>query len=355
MAPVITVPINIKPWKSIANYVPPTPRGLDRYHKAKEKWKDSTPLYRHINPRPETWIPRPSIEINYKLPTAEDIKKGRQEYLAIVEEIKDRIPPEYYESWHDYYSRPITLNGEGPDRTGEIYGYSPNILTHPRFLEKSHVKYHALSEEKMFPEDEMLYKLQEVHQVKESLDIPEDDGVDCTERMWQRKRKEREIEFQAEKTLTEEKIRGAHWIDWDSINEEMIEVSKDDDIVWSPTIASEGQDTRATELDAIPKALIAAQKNDSKVKVDDVQRIDVLTTINKSNFRRDVFGFTVGISAWAMACSLQKFFTFWQQKWKGNDIIEEGDQFEALDEPGEKSEDLRKGNHVVREWHEENC
>jgi len=50
-------------------------------------------------------------------------------------------------------------------------------------MEKDHSKYHALPR-KMFPEEEKLYKLQEMQHVKESLDILEDIGVDYEERVW---------------------------------------------------------------------------------------------------------------------------------------------------------------------------
>jgi hypothetical protein len=122
MPPIIRVPENVKPWKPIIVHVPAPPPSqlnpdLNRYYEAKKRWKDSTPLYRHKNPRPETWIPKSIIDTNYKIPTAEEILQDRQEYLAIVEEIKDRIPPEYYEHWHDYFSRPVKLDG-GPHFQG---------------------------------------------------------------------------------------------------------------------------------------------------------------------------------------------------------------------------------------------
>jgi hypothetical protein len=241
MPPILSLPENIKPWSPILKNVPAPPisqpnADLKKYREAKEEWKDSTPLYRHINPRPETWIPHRILETNYNIPSAEEKQKKRLEYLDIVEEIKDQIPPEYYEYWHDFYSRPVNFDNEGPDKTGGIGGYKPTMFSHPRFGEKDHSKYHALPRE-MFPEDEILYKLQETHQVKESLDVLEDDGLDYEERMWKAKRRAQEKQVEDEKTMREEVMRGTHWIDWDSDKEETIDLKGDaqqNDLPWSP-------------------------------------------------------------------------------------------------------------------------
>jgi hypothetical protein len=246
MPPISPLPQNTKPWSPINKNVaaPPTSEAnpdLKKYYEAKQEWKDSTPLYRHINPRPETWIPRKIVDTDYRIPTAAEKEKKRLEYLDIVEEIKDQIPPEYYKYWHDFYSRPVNFENEGPDRTGAVDGYKPTMFSHPRFFEKDHSKYHALPREKMFPEDESLYKLQETHKVKESLDVLEDDGMDYEERMWKAKREAQQKQIENEKTLREEVMRGTHWIDWDSDNEEMShpkDWSRHDRPRWNPERAS---------------------------------------------------------------------------------------------------------------------
>jgi len=63
---------NIRAWKPITIHVPAPPRieinpNLERYEEAKAEWKDSTPAYRHQNPRPETWIPKIMVDANYRL------------------------------------------------------------------------------------------------------------------------------------------------------------------------------------------------------------------------------------------------------------------------------------------------
>lgn len=248
MPPVFPEPVQIKPWKPVAKPssrpIEPNPN-LARYEQARREWKDSSPAYRHVNPKPETWIPRKIVETNYKIPTAEEKDKRRQEYLEIVEEIKDQIPPEYYWDAQEKYSRHPDPVSEGPDQTGRVDGYDPTMLTHPRFREKDHSRYHALPREKMFPEMEKFYKMREVHQVKESLDVPEDDGVDYGERMKEKVRKEREREVAEDKRVREEIFKGSHWIDWDTGKEGWIPDPSDQDdeqaILPSPTSKLHGQ------------------------------------------------------------------------------------------------------------------
>jgi hypothetical protein len=91
----------------------------------------------------------------------------------------------------------VNFDNEGPDKTGEVGGYKPTFC-HPRFGEKDHSKYHSLPREKMLPEDEMLDKLQEKHQVKESFDVLEDDGLDYEERMWKTKRRAQQKQLEDE-------------------------------------------------------------------------------------------------------------------------------------------------------------
>jgi hypothetical protein len=239
---------------------------LKKYREAKEEWKDSTPLYRHINPRPETWIPHKILETNYNIPTAEEKQKKRLEYLDIVEEIKDQIPPEYYEHWHDFYSRPVNFDNEGPDKTGRIGGYKPTMFSHPMFGEKDHSKYHALPREKMFPEDEMLYNLQETHQVKESLDVLEDDGLDYEERMWKAKRRAQQKQLEDEKTMREEAMRGTQWIDWDNEKEETIDLKGDvkrNEPPWSPETPNRlAKGNPVSDITPVQNIKLAAQSSE---------------------------------------------------------------------------------------------
>lgn len=227
MPPLISPPPNIRPWKPITIHVPAPPTvetnpNLERYQEAKTEWKDSTPAYRHKNPRPETWIPKIIVDTNYKLPTAEEKESRRLEYQEILEDIKERIPPEYYEHFRQIYARPTNFEIEGPDSSGAVNGYKPGMLQHPRFMEKDHSKYHALPK-KMFPEADKMYKLQEAQHVKDSLDILEDNGMDYEERMWLAKQKAAQKRLEDEKIMREEVFRTTHWIDWDSDEDEMSE------------------------------------------------------------------------------------------------------------------------------------
>lgn len=210
-------------------HVPAPPKAepnpdLKRYKEAKVKWKDSTPAYRHKNPRPETWIPRKIVDTNYHLPTAIEKENKRLAYQDALESIKDRIPPEYYNYYREKYAKPVNFDNEGPDRTGYVNGYKPGMFTHPRFMEKDHSKYHALPGGKMFPEEEKLYKLQETQHVKNGLDFLEDDGMDYEERMWVVKQKAEERRREDERYMREEVFRTTHWIDWDSDDDEISEV-----------------------------------------------------------------------------------------------------------------------------------
>jgi hypothetical protein len=228
MPPLILPPPNIRPWKPIIAHVPAPPKAeanpdLKRYKEAKAEWKDSTPEYRHKNPRPETWIPKTIVDTDYKLPTVYEREHRRLEYQTILEEIKERIPPEYYEHFRQKYAKPHNFEAEGPDLTGAIDGYKPGMFQHPRFMEKDHSKYHALPR-KMFPEEEKLYKLQETDHVKDSLDILEDNGMDYEERMWLSKHKTAEKKVEDENVMREEVFRTTHWIDWNSDKDEMSEM-----------------------------------------------------------------------------------------------------------------------------------
>src|SRR5271170_5659207 len=246
MPPVKPEPDKIQPWEAVPkpSTRPPKPNpDLARYEQAQREWQDSPPAYRHVNPRPETWIPHKIVETHYRIPTAEEKDQVRQEYLEIVEEIKDQIPPEYYWDAQERYSRPPEPDREGPDRTGMVDGYGPGMTAHPRFREKDHTKYHALPREKMFPKMEELYKTQEVHQVKENLDVPEDDGVDYAERIWAKKRKQKEMDLEEERRLREEVFKGTHWIDWETGKEGWItDPDKEDEhaILPSPTSKPQG-------------------------------------------------------------------------------------------------------------------
>jgi hypothetical protein len=268
MPPVLYDPEKLKAWRPIYPAVPAPPppdaipADMRRYHDAQAKWKDSTPLYRHINPRPETWIPRVIVDTDYNIPTAQEKNERRIEYLSILEDIKDEIPPEYYEKWYNYYSRPVQMD-DGPDRTGGVEGYFPNMLTHPRFMEKDHSKYHALPRERMFPEAELLYKMQETHHVKANLDILDDDGMDYEERMREKRRTEWEMNQEDERIMREEVMRGTHWIDWDSDAEAMIDPFGTDSepalksVVWSPTVdnhADESAQSVVALADPLPEA-----------------------------------------------------------------------------------------------------
>jgi hypothetical protein len=299
MPPILSLPENVKPWNPIIKNVPvpsiSQPNAdLKKYREAKEEWKDSTPLYRHINPRPETWIPHRILETNYNIPSAEEKQKNRLEYLDIVEEIKDQIPPEYYEYWHDFYSRPVNFDNEGPDKTGRIGGYKPTMFSHPRFGEKDHSKYHALPRE-MFPEDEKLYKLQETHQVKESLDVLEDDGLDYEERMWKAKRRAQEKQVEDEKTMREEVMRGTHWIDWDSDQEETVDLKGDanrNEPPWSPEPSNRSPKGKpASEITPIPNIELAALS--SEPSNTDIPKVSEHTN---SGLAVKVAGFAVGAS-----------------------------------------------------------
>jgi len=219
MPPVVPEPDKIKPWEPVAkpSTRPKEPnRTLARYEQAQEEWKDSSPAYRHVNPRPETWIPGKILETNYKIPTSQETDKRRQEYLTIVEDIKDQIPPDYYWEAQERYSKPPEPDRRGPDQTGRVDGYDPTMLNHPWFREKDHTRYNALPREKMDPEMEKLYKMREVYQVKESLDVPEDNGVDYGERMLEKVRKEQEREISEDRRVREEVFTGTHWIDWET-------------------------------------------------------------------------------------------------------------------------------------------
>jgi hypothetical protein len=230
MPPFILPPPNIRPWKPIIAHVPAPPTAktnpdLKRYEAAKAEWRGSTPAYRHRNPRPETWIPKTIVDTNYKLPTASEKENRRLEYQEILEEIKERIPPEYYEHFRQKYARPVNFDTEGPDPTGAINGYRPGMFHHPQFMEKDHSKYHALPR-KMFPEEEKLYKLQETQHVKESLDILEDNGLDYEERVWLAKQRAAQKKLEDEKFMREEVFRTTHWIDWNSDRDEISEAGE---------------------------------------------------------------------------------------------------------------------------------
>lgn len=321
MPPILLVPENVKAWKPIIPHVPAPPPSqlnpdLHRYYKEKEKWKDSTPLYRHTNPRPETWIPKAIVDTNYKIPTAEEIRKERQEYLAIVEEIKDRIPPEYYERWHEYYSRPVRLDG-GPDKTGGIDGYYPNMMTHPRFMQKDHTNYNALPREKMFPENELLYKMQEVHQVKENLDIPEDNGVDYPERKWARQRMEQEKAIEEEKKMREEVMRGTHWIDWDSVNEELIDESnqpEDDAPIWSSTLANGVHQNKQWAANRGLPYPISDPFNGAAAKTETRAKSVISAKDTMSSLATNALGLAFGGIAFGSVYGLWKLFTALQAK-----------------------------------------
>jgi len=217
MPPVVPEPDKIQPWEPVPkpSTRPPKPNpDLARYEQAQREWKDSSPAYRHVNPRPETWIPHKIVETNYRIPTAEEKNQVQQEYLEIVEEIKDQIPPEYYWDAQERYSKPPEPDREGLDASGMVDGYEPGMVAHPRFREKDHTRYHALPREKMFPKMEELYKTREVHQVKETLDVLEDDGVNYAERRREKTRKQRETDIEEERRLREDVFKGTHWIDW---------------------------------------------------------------------------------------------------------------------------------------------
>lgn len=343
MPPTIKVPENVKPWKPVIPHIPAPPPShpdLNRYYEAKKQWKDSTPLYRHINPRPETWIPEAIMDINYKIPTAEEILHERQEYLAIVEEIKDRIPPEYYEHWHEYYSRPVRLDG-GADKTGGIDGYHPGMISHPRFMEKDHTKYNTLPRERMFPEEEVLYKMQEVHKVKESLDILEDNGLDYAERTWDKQRRVKEKEAEEEKKIREEVMRGTHWIDWDSVNEEMIDSDRtgDEKGFWSPMLQSQHLSEIVSD-----HVLVGNPSKIATVKSESKEESEIFV---KHSLRANALGFALGASACGMGYGLWKLFTFFRNKRKTENLDEEDDLTDVADVT------LNVRRRSVREWNKE--
>jgi hypothetical protein len=218
MPPIEPAPDKVKPWTPIHLPAPssrPDP-ALARFEQAQEEWRDSDPAYRHRNPRPETWIPHRILETDYRMPIAEEREEKNKEYLEIVEEIKDQIPEDYYWEAQEKYAKPVTPDRQGPDETGKVDGYHPTMFSDPRFLEKDHSKYHALPREKMLPDMEKLYKMQEVVQVKESLDVPEDDGVDYIERRVKAERHRREQELAEESRIREVVFKGTHWIDWET-------------------------------------------------------------------------------------------------------------------------------------------
>src|SRR5271154_6880754 len=126
MPPVEPDPDKIQHWKPVPkpSSRPPKPNpDLARYEQAQKEWKDSSPAYRQVNPRPETWIPHKIGGTNYKIPTAEEKNQVRQEYLEIVEDIKDQIPPEYYWDAQEKYSKLPEPDREGPDASRMVDGY----------------------------------------------------------------------------------------------------------------------------------------------------------------------------------------------------------------------------------------
>jgi hypothetical protein len=318
MPPLISPPPNIRPWRPIRVHVPAPPRAetnpnLERYEEAKAEWKDSTPAYRHKNPRPETWIPKTIVDTNYKLPIAEEKESRRLEYQEILEDIKDRIPPEYYEHFRQIYARPTNFGIEGPDPMAAVNGYKPGMFQHPRFMEKDHSKYHALPR-KMFPEAEKMYKLQETQHVKDSLDILEDNGLDYEERMWLAKQKAAQKRLEDEKVMREEVFRTTHWIDWDSEENETAES------VEEPTSSD-----HPNPLESMPSALeapVRVVEDESQPVVNARQQVAVVPSnlapsIAKQDFRSTIVNSAGGVAlgsslialfygGWRMLASLRR-------------------------------------------------
>jgi len=343
MPPVEPDPDKIQRWEPVPkpSSRPPKPNSdLARYEQARTEWKDSSPAYRHVNPRPETWIPHRIVETNYRIPTAEEKDQVRQEYLEIVEEIKDQIPPEYYWDAQERYSKPPEPDREGPDGTGMVDGYDPGMMTHPRFREKDHTRYHALPREKMLPKMEKHYKTQEVHQVKENLDVLEDDGVDYAERMSAKKKRQRELDMEEERRVREEVFRGTHWVDWETGKNGWIPdpADQEGDHAIHPSPTSKPQVSSEECLKTPP---IQAPSGPGGIGKESDKG-------NESNVIRGLIAFAIGgtvISAlygvWKLAAGMRE---------KQREITRKNNQYVIVRETGVKKQ---KRKSYLREWHKE--
>jgi hypothetical protein len=225
-------PEKVPPWTPILGNIPelpPKPEGPREereYRKAKKDWKDSDWRYRRTHPRPELLLPIPWVDIkgnsDYPLHTFEELEARRLDYLEILEQHRDRFPPEYYTEWHERFSKPISRE-TAHDRTGGVDGYYAHDVSHKFWREKSNSKYNCLPRVKMFPEAEREYKLREALEVKDQLGIPDDYGVDVHERTLENQQKSREAKMEEDR-IKREGYRTTRWIDWDSDLEEMIDL-----------------------------------------------------------------------------------------------------------------------------------
>ena len=343
MPPVEPDPDKIQHWEPVPkpSSRPPKPNpDLARYEQARRDWKDSSPAYRHVNPRPETWIPHKIVETNYRIPTAEEKDQVRQEYLEIVEDIKDQIPPEYYWDAQERYSKAPDPDRAGPDGTGMVDGYEPGMMTHPRFREKDHTMYHALPREKMLPKMEKLYKTQEVHQVKENLDVLEDDGVDYAERMLAKKGKQREMDMEEERRVREEVFRGTHWIDWETGKDGWIpdpaDQEEDHGILPSPTSKPQVSSENYLKTPPIPAPSGPCGLGKEADKG------------NESNVIPGLIAFAIGGTLISALYGVWKLAVGIREKQRG--ITTTNNQYVIVRETGVKSQ---KRKSYLREWHKE--
>jgi hypothetical protein len=199
----------------------------------------------------------------------------------------------------------------------------------------------------MFPENELLYKMQEVHQIKENLDILEDNGVDYVELKWARHRKEQEKAMEEEKKMREEVMRGTHWIDWDSVNEELIDEHKqpgDDAPIWRPTLGNGVRQRKQTAANRGIPSPISDPPNVAWAKPKTSTKSVISAKDTMSSLATNALGFAFGGIVCGTIYGLWKLFTTLQPKRNREDIAI---RTESTMDGNERSD---KKKHSVRAW-----
>jgi hypothetical protein len=170
-------------------------------------------------------------------------------------------------------------------------------------------------------------------------------GLDYTERTWKKQRLAKEKEIEQEKRMREEVMRGTHWIDLDSVNEEMIGSDGEPvrNVTWNPTPPLElvSEETVSTRI--LPAAnlgniedVVPATCGESGASIQN----------RKSNLGSNALGFALGASMCGVGYGLWKFLTAIQSKREEivNDETEVAEEADIL---------LTRRKRSVREWNKD--